>query len=231
MVLTRRCKQNAGRLKMARISKRIVDAARAGTKPAFRWEHPARLRVAGAAKRRKEFRFSVPHRRGPTRRATIAKVGTLTPEQARALAEGMSRKVKGGGDPLEDKRAAREALTVGATARCYLAPAGSPRKHHRRSYRTGRIERHLRPLLGGRHVGKLQSEDIRRAFAAIRDGKTATRIKTPAWPGACRWRRRHGTQSHRLLRAIFAWGVAERSDRAQPANGVASAATASARRF
>ena len=42
----------------------------------------------------------------------------------------------------------------------------------------GQIERHLKPLLGKRYIGELGSDDIKRAFASIRDGKTATVIKT-----------------------------------------------------
>ena len=101
-------------------------------------------------------------------------------------------------------------------------PAGLPKRPpSTRLTDTGRIERHLRPLLGGRHVGKLQSEDIRRAFMAIRDGKTAARIKTPR--GLARVAGGEGTarKAIRLLRAIFAWGIAEQIIERNPAAGVA----------
>ena len=51
---------------------------------------------------------------GRSHRATIGKVGALTPDQARAIAQDMARTVRLGGDPLEDKAAARAALTVAA---------------------------------------------------------------------------------------------------------------------
>ena len=204
---------------MARISKRIVDAARAGTKPTFTWDSTlpgfGLLVLPSGAK---SFVFQYRTAEGRTRRATIGKVGALTPEQARALADDMSRKVKGGGDPLEDKRKAREALTVGQLLDDYLASGRFAEKAaSTRLTDTGRIERHLRPLLGGRHVGKLQSEDIRRAFAAIRDGKTAARVKTGrAWAGACCGRRRNGAQGYPFAAGDFCLGHCRAVDRPQP---------------
>ena len=74
---------------------------------------------------------------------------------------------------------------------------------------------------------------MRRAFAAIRDGKTATRLKTGP-RGLARVVGGEGTARNaiRLLRAIFAWGVAERLIERNPADGVStSAQTVSARLF
>jgi integrase len=208
-----------------RISKRIVDAARASEKPVFIWDDTlpgfALLTLPSGAK---SFVFQYRTAEGRTRRATVAKVGTVTPDQARALADEMSRKVKGGGDPLEDKRKAREALTVAQLLDAYLASAKFAEKAQSTQLTdTGRIERHLRTLLGSRHVSKLPSEDIRRAFAAIRDGKTAATIKTGAH-GLARVVGGEGTarKAIRLLRAIFAWGIAERMIDGNPADGVAT---------
>jgi integrase len=208
---------------MARISKRIVDAAPADAKSKFIWDTTLSgfgLQVLPSGTKSYVFQYRTAE--GRTRRATVAKVGTLTPDQARAIADGMSRRVKSGGDPLEDKRQAREALTVGQLLDRYIASGRFAEKAaSTRLTDTGRIERHLRPLLGGRHVGKLQPEDIRRAFMAIRDGKTATRIKTPR--GLARVAGGEGTarKGIRLLRAIFAWGIAEQIIDRNPAIGVA----------
>ena len=70
----------------------------------------------------------------------------------------------------------------------------------------GRIERHLRPLLGRKHAHKLGSEDIKRALNAIRDGKTAKDEKTRS-RGRARVTGGAGTarMSIDLLRAIFNW--------------------------
>ena len=212
---------------MARISKRIVDAAQAGAKPLFTWDSTLPgfgLLVLPTGT--KSFVFQYRTTEGRSRRATIGKVGSLTPEQARALADNMSRTVKSGGDPLDDKRKAREAPTVAQLLDDYLASEKFAEKAaSTRLTDTGRIERHLRPLLGGRHVSKLQSEDIRRAFAAIRDGKTAATIKTGRH-GLARVAGGEGTarKAIRLLRAIFAWGIAEKIIERNPAVGVETGA-------
>jgi integrase len=208
---------------VGRISKRIVDAARPGAKPVFTWDDTlpgfGLLVLPSGAK---SFVFQYRTTEGRTRRATIAKVGAVTPDQARGLADGMSRTVKAGGDPLEDKRKAREALTVGQLLDAYLASEKfADKAESTREIDTGRIERHLRPLLGGRHVNKLQPEDIRRAFVAIRDGKTAATVKTGRY-GLARVQGGEGTarKAVRLLRAIFAWGLAEAMTDRNPAAGV-----------
>jgi integrase len=212
---------------MARISKRIVDAAQPTPKPTFVWDVTlpgfGLLTLPTGAK---SFVFQYRTAEGRSRRATIGKVGTLTPEQARSIAEDMSRTVKDGGDPLEDKRKAREALTVGQLLDDYLASQTfADKAATTRLTDTGRIERHLRPLLGGRHIHKLQPEDVRRAFAAIRDGKTAAIIKTGRY-GLARVAGGEGTarKAVRLLRAIFTWGIKENIpgvDR-NPADGVST---------
>jgi integrase len=220
MVLTR------GAEVMGRISKRTVDAAQPGAKPVFTWDDTLPgFALLTLPTGNKSFVFQYRNAEGRTRRATIGKVGSLTPDQARDLADQMSRKVKGGADPLEDKRSAREAITVGQLLDAYLKSEKFAEKAETtRGTDTGRIERHLRPLLGGRHVIKLQNEDIRRVFAAIRDGKTAATIKTGKRHGLARVVGGEGTarKAVRLLRAIFAWGISEKLIGNNPADGVST---------
>jgi integrase len=208
---------------VARISKRIVDAARSGTKPSFTWDDKlSGFGVLTLSSGAKSFVFQFRTIEGRSRRATIGKVGALTPEQARTIAEGMSRRVKGGGDPLADKAAAREALTVAALLDRYTASARYAQKaEHTQRTGIGQIERHLKPLLGKRHVARLEQDDIRRAFAAIRDGQTAARIKTGP-RGLARVTGGEGAARYacRLLRAAFAWAVSERLIERNPATGV-----------
>jgi integrase len=85
----------------------------------------------------------------------------------------------------------------------------------------GRIERHLRPLLGKRHAHLLTENDIRRVLASIRDGKTATTIKTGS-RGLARVTGGPGTarMAIDLLRAIFNFGIAEHMVTTNPCIGV-----------
>jgi integrase len=166
------------------------------------------------------YQYRSPERR--SRRATIGKVGTLTPDEARTIAEGMARRVKGGGDPLADKAASRDALTVAGLLDRYVASARYAEKAAS-TQRTGRgqIGRHLKPLLGARHVARLQPDNIRRAFQAIRDGKTATRVKTGP-RGLARVTGGEGAARYacRLLRAAFTWAVDERLIESDPTQGI-----------
>jgi integrase len=209
---------------VTKISKRIVDAARPGPKPVFTWD--ATLPGFGLLvlpSGSKSFVFQYRTREGKTRRATIAKVGAITPDEARALAERMSAAVKGGGDPLDERAAAREALTVGELLDAYLKSEKFKAKaESTRVTDQGRIERHLRPLLGGRHCAKVQPEDVRRAFAAIRAGKTAKTEKTGP-RGLSRVRGGEGAARKcvRLLAAVFAWGITEKLVEANPVSGIA----------
>jgi integrase len=208
---------------MAKISKRLVDAAKPESKPVFLWDDTLKgfgLLVLPSGV--KSFVYQYRTTEGRTRRNTIAKVGTITPDAARDLAEGMAETVKNGGDPLADKAAARQAATVGDLFDSYLLSEKFKEKaESTKQIDRGRIARHLRPLLEKRHIHKLESEDIRRAFAAIRDGKTATTIKTRTH-GLARVTGGEGTarMAIRLLRSIFAWGVAEKMIAHNPAAGV-----------
>ena len=208
---------------MAKISNRIVDAARAGAKPSFIWdERLAGFGLLTLPSGAKSFVYQYRSPEGRSRRATIGKVGALTCEQARTNAEAMSRSVKGGGDPLADKAAARNALTVNGLLDRYVASAHYATKAaSTQATGRGQIERHLKPLLGKRHVNRLEQDDIRRAFAAIRDGKTATRVKTGP-RGLARVTGGEGAARYacRLLRAAFTWAVAERLIERNPTTGV-----------
>jgi integrase len=208
---------------MARISKRLVDAAQPSAKPFFVWDDRLSgfgLLVLPTGAKSFVFQYRTPE--GRTRRATIGKAGALMPDQARKLAEGMARKVKDGGDPLQDKADARNALTVNALLDFYTA---SPRyaKKAKRTQAThkGQIDRHLKPLLGRRHVAHLTQDDILQAFAAIRDGKTQARIKTRP-RGLARVTGGEGAARYacRLLRAAFSWAVTERKIERNPTTGI-----------
>ena len=170
----------------------------------------------------RSFVFQYRTAAGRSRRATIGKVGTVTSEQARKLAEGMAHTVRTGGDPLQDKLDARNALTVGRVLDLYMASAHYATKAaSTQATGRGQIERHLRPLIGKRYVERLTQDDIKRAFSAIRDGETAATVKT-GFRGLARVRGGEGAARYacRLLRAAFTWAVAERLIERDPTRGV-----------
>jgi integrase len=195
---------------MAKITKRCVDTA--GVKPEryIVWDSELKgfgLLVLATGVKSYVYQYRTPE--GRQRRATIGKHGQWTPAQAREKAEDYRQLVRGGGDPLGDKRALLEAPTVGDVLDAYLESEDFKDKAaSTRSIDRGRIERHLRPLLGRKHAHLLTDNAIKRAFAAIRDGKTATDIKTRK-RGRARVSGGEGAarMAIALLRTIFNWAV------------------------
>ena len=151
---------------MPKISKRTVDSTHPTGAQRFVWDDALKgfgLRVTPAGVKSFVFQYRTPE--GRTRRATVAKVGAITPDKARELAEAMAATVKRGGDPLGDKSAARDSITVAELLDAYLKSAAFAAKaESTRATDKGRIERHLRPLLGKMYAHKLGSDDVQRAF-------------------------------------------------------------------
>lgn len=104
------------------------------------------------------------------------KLGTpveLTPDQARDLARAALARVRAGGDPGAERRAAREAPTIEALAARHLQAHAS----RKRSGRNDEIlwRRHLLPAFGRVKVAALSRERIREWHAAHPKPATANR--------------------------------------------------------
>lgn len=196
---------------MARISKRTVDAATPTNVRTYLWDDKLSgfglvIQPTGLKSYVFQYRLS----EGTTRRLTIGRHGDpWTPEQARDRAEELAQIVKHGGDPLGAKQAARHALTVGDVFDRYLdSPKFAEKADSTRAIDRGRIDRHLRPLLGRKVANNLTVDEVRDAFRAIETGKTAADVRTgprgrarvTGGTGAAR-------MAVRLLRAVLAWAV------------------------
>jgi integrase len=203
MVLTR-----DGQGGMSKITKRVVDAAAPKQDRYLIWD--AEIKGFGLLVMPsgiKSYFYQYRTAEGRQRRATIGKHGEWTPTEARAKAEDHREAVRAGHDPLADKRALKEAPTVGEIVDAYLASESFKDKAlSTQRVDRGRIEQHLRPLLGRKHAHSLNSEDIKRAFNAIREGNTAKdektrkrgRARVTGGPGTAR-------MAIELLRSIFNW--------------------------
>jgi integrase len=206
-----------------KLTKRTVDAAKAKADRYFIWDAELKgfgLLVLPTGVKSYCLQYRTPE--GTKRRATIAKHGTITPDQARGKAEAMRRAVHDGRDPLGEKQDKRNSKTIGDLLDAYLASDKFAEKYESTRYLDrGRVDRHLRPLLGRRHVANVTPEDIRRAFAAIREGKTAADVKTKKRGRA---RVTGGPTAARscieLLRSIFRWAIDEKLATVNPCEGV-----------
>lgn len=125
---------------------------------------------------------------GARRRMTIGSHGAITSEQARKLAlETIGGVVLKKADPLLERRTRRGSLTVAdlcdqyaeATSRGLVLGRGRrPKKASTFTTDLGRIERHIKPLLGKTLVIDLTRSDIVRFVRDVTVGKTARRDRS-----------------------------------------------------
>jgi integrase len=153
-----------------------------------------------------------------------------TPEMARDEAVRILGSVADGADPAAEKHAVRKAKTVAELCDLYLTDAEAGRLLTRRKATKkpstiatdrGRVERHIKPLLGRLTVAAVDRTDIERFMYAVAEGETAAKIKTKA-RGLARVRGGRGTASRTvgLLGAIFTYGVRHRMRPDNPVHGV-----------
>lgn len=169
---------------------------------------------------------------GRARWHTIGRHGApWTPDLARAEALRLLGEVVKGADPAEAKQARRHALTVTELCDQYLADAEAGRLLTRRREAKrastllsdrGRIERHIKPILGRLAVPAVRREDVERLMHAIAEGETAARTKTGKPRGLSHVRGGRGvaTRTIGLLGAIFTYAVAKRLRADNPVRGV-----------
>lgn len=174
---------------MSRLTKRIVDAAKPDAqRDVFIWDNELRglgLRVKPNGKR--SFFIQYRNRNGRSRRFTIGQYGRLTPDEARRKAQKLLATVIDGADPAAQRAADRAAMTVAELCDEYFDKAERgliiTRRRKVKKASTlytdrGRIERHIKPLIGRRTVMDLTSRDVNDFLQKVIAGKSAADVKT-----------------------------------------------------
>jgi integrase len=169
---------------------------------------------------------------GRQRWFTIGRHGApWTPDAAREEAKRLLGDVARKADPAADKHAKRNAKTVSELCDLYLSDAESgrlitrrrlPKKTSTLETDRGRIERHIKPLLGRRTVAAVTRDDVEAFMHDVAEGKTAGKIKTTKKRGLANVRGGRGTASRTvgLLGAIFSYAVRHRIRTDNPVHGV-----------
>lgn len=169
---------------------------------------------------------------GRQRWYTIGRHGApWTPEAAREEAKRLLGDVAHKADPAAEKRAKRNAKTIEELCDLYLRDAETgrlvtrrraPKKASTLATDRGRIERHIKPLLGRRTVAAVTREDIEAFMHDVAEGKTAGKTKTTKKRGLANVRGGKGTASRTvgLLGAIFGYAVRHRMRPDNPVHGV-----------
>jgi len=168
---------------------------------------------------------------GRQRWYTIGRHGApWTPEMAREEARRLLGDVVRKVDPAAEKRTARKAATVSELCDLYLADAEAGRLLTRRKTTKtastiatdrGRIEGHIKPLLGRLAVTAVTREDIDGFMHDVAAGKTARKSKTKKRKvTSVRGGKGAATRAVGLLGAIFSYAVRHRMRSDNPVRGV-----------
>jgi integrase len=161
-------------------------------------------------------------RNAPTRRMTIGAHGApWTPEQARKRASQILGLVAHGEDPAQAKQADKDVLTVSQLCDRYLEHGAATKKASTLATDRGRIERHIKPLLGRMRVPDVKRADISRFLQDVAAGKTAVDVKTGARGRAIvRGGKGTATRTVGLLGGIFSFAVESGWISENPVRGV-----------
>ena len=212
-----------------RITKRLVDDLKPG---GILWD----AETAGFAVRcqRKAKVYVLKTRiHGQQRWFSIGRHGSpWTVETARNEARRLLGNVAAGKDPASARDADKAALTVAHLCDLYLQEAehgkiltkfGEPKKPSTIATDRGRLERHVKPLLGKRRVRDVTTQDVKRFMHDVAVGKTATDVKTgPRGRAIVEGGRGTATRTVGLLGGIFSHALDNgmRPDGTNPVHGV-----------
>ncbi len=216
---------------MAKLTKRIVDAAEVHEKDYFLWDDELPgfgLRVFASGKRSYLIQYRAA---GRTRRYTIGLHGVWTPETARQEAKVQLGRVARGDNPSEERQLDHKAITVKELCALYsadlnagliLGKGGRPKKPTTIVTDTGRIDRHIIPLIGARRVKDLTKADINKVLKDIMAGKTRVAVKTKKLRGKAIVRGGAGTATRTvgLLGGILTYAVDAGIIETNPAHGI-----------
>lgn len=166
---------------VGRITKRTVDALQTTGKEYVRWDDEltgfgVRVRATGAKSFVAVYRIG--GRNTPLRRVTIGAVGKIEVEKARDEARIIIRQAELGQDRAAEKAKARAEMTLGQVCDLYLAEGCDTKKPSTVATDRGRIERHIKPLLGKKRIGEVTRADVEKFMRDVASGKTAVDVKT-----------------------------------------------------
>ncbi len=216
---------------MAKITKRVVDAAEVREKDYVIWDDELPgfgLRVFTSGKRSYVIQYRAG---GRSRRYTIGLHGVWTPETARQEAKIQFGRIAQGDNPAEERHLDHKAITVKELCTLYMADleaglilgkGGRPKKPSTIIVDVGRIHRHIIPLIGTRRVKDLTKADINKVLKDIMAGKTRVSVKTKKLRGKAIVRGGVGTATRTvgLLGGILTYAVEAGIIESNPAHGI-----------
>lgn len=166
-----------------KLTKAAIDRAKPHTDDYFLWDGELKgfgIKIAKGGRKAYVCKYRVGSgRTAPTRRMTIGAHGSpWTIDQARTAARKVLGRAAIGEDPAREKQDAKKQITVAALCDLYLEHGMGTKKASTIATDKGRIERHIKPLLGRKKVPDVTRGDIKRFMQDVANGKTSTDIKT-----------------------------------------------------
>ena len=167
----------------ARLTKAVIDRADPKESDYFLWDAELKgfgVKIAKGGRKSYVCKYRAGSgRTAPTRRMTLGAHGSpWTVDQARAEARKILGRVANGEDPAKDKQDAKKQMTVAELCDLYVEQGCATKKPSTLVTDKGRIERHIKPLLGKKKVPDVTRADIKRFLQDVANGKTANEVKT-----------------------------------------------------
>ncbi len=170
-------------------------------------------------------------REAKRRRMTIGRHGAITTEQARKLAIVNLGEATQGEDPQLERVTKRKSKTVSELCDEYMSAArrglilgrnGRPKKSTTLDTDQGRIDRHIKPLLGSKRVIDLTRSDVSKFIRDVSAGKTAIRAESENLRGQIVVTGGAGTAARTagFLGGVLTFAVSEGIIPFNPAHGV-----------
>lgn len=211
---------------IGRLSKSTLDKALVQDADYFIWDADLKgfgVKVARGGRKSFVCKYRVGGgRSAPTRRMTIGAYGSpWTVDQARQEARRILGKAVNGEDPAAIRLEARNRITVAELCALYLERGVGTKKASTLATDRGRIERHIKPLLGRKKVSDVTRADIKRFLQDVAEGKTEADVKTGK-RGRAIVRGGKGTASRTvgLLGGIFSFAIDSGLTDENPVKGV-----------
>lgn len=151
---------------LAKLTKRTVDAARAGDRDRFLWDRELKgfgLKITPRDRRVYLFQYWAPGLHRVRRRMTLGSHGALTVDQARASAKRLALRVSSGEDPAGEASRARDAArdaTVASIAAEYLADRAGKIKPRSSVEFARLLKMNILPAVGRKPIAALVIRDV-----------------------------------------------------------------------
>ena len=205
-----------------KITKAYVDKLKPTNRDAFYFDNEVKgfaLKVNVGGKKTYTVQYRI---HGRKRRYTIGSHGSpWTPDSAREKAKKILGQVANGVDPAEERAETKKDFTVSALCDLYIKEGCSTKSPNTVATDRGRIERHIKPLLGSRRLKSVTPASIEMMMSDVASGKTKADIKT-GFRGRAIVSGGKGTASKcvALISAIFNFAIKRELILENPAKGI-----------